>query len=1008
MTRKVHIYPPLPKGADKKGDGGIRRVVEGQVRHLPAHGWEVVKDPEQADVIACHIEIPHTFIRKYPGKPIVLHNHGLYWTEYEWETWHRKTNASIMRSVRVADVITAVSEWTAAALRRNTMRDVRVVYHGVDVDDWKPTLSRSYVLWNKTVANPICDPQPVADVAALMPDVRFLTTIGTETANVSVTGVVGHEQARRYVSEAAVYLATTRETFGVGTLEALAAGVPVVGWAWGGQTEIITHGVDGWLAQPGDVEGLAAGIRWALANRDSVSRAARATAERFPASRSAQQYAEIYDEVAALYDERAAAPRVSVIVPAYDLDRFLPATLDSVLAQTTDDWECVIVDDASPDRCGEIADEYAARDPRFRVIHNPENLYLAGARNAGIEAARGRYIFPLDADDQIAPGTLETLARELDRDRETHITYGGVLFTDEDGQTPTDYHVAGKTPGHSGWPMEFHLGNQLDGPGQLLPYASMFRREVWELTGGYRERCSTSEDCDFWLRTTSYGFIPRMVTNVDTLIYRNREDSMSRTVGWADGQHREWYPWIKQRSLLPPVSREGAEVQFPSFDLPQIAVVIPVGPDHARYVKDAIDSVDAQTFRGWECIVVNDTGESLPILPTWVRIIEPEGVNRFGGVAAARNAGVRAARALRFLPLDADDFLQPEALEILFDAHMERADRPVVYSDFWEDPRGEWEVWETPDADPAGLISHGLRYAVTCLVPVEYWNRVGGYDEELPAWEDWAFQLKLAAAGICTRRVAIPLFSYRKHTGFRRNENFAGFDEAKAAMMSKDFGMDGGELLACKSCPGGQQTTYSRGGSGLAAANGGVAPMKASDIGTGDAVLIKYVGDKMGTIPYEGPSGRRYYFAAGGQDAQKYVLPIDAEKFLQMRDFQRVDVPPPAEAPAEVPPAPVDTPVPPPAAGPALVPGSTPQAAQGASPGPAPAAPPSDPDVIPDGPQTAAVYTAAQLKKMKRSDLDELADNVGVANPWGLANKQAVIDAMQMRGAVETEPAAVA
>ncbi|KKN29691.1 hypothetical protein LCGC14_0841380, partial [marine sediment metagenome] len=343
MTRKLHIYPPPPTGEDLRGDGGVRRVVESQVRHLEKFGWEYTGDPAEADVIACHIEIPPTYLRKFPRTPMVLHNHGLYWTEYEWDRSLLHYNASIVRAMKAVDVVTAVSDWTAGAIRRNTMRDVRVVHHGIDADDWTPGPGSRYVLWNKTRSDPVCDPQPVFDVARLMPDVKFVSTIAPDgdvvpPANLEVTGVVGFEEAKAHIAGAGVYLATTRETFGIGTLEALAAGVPVVGWAWGGQTEIIEHGVDGWLAPPGDVEGLAEGIRWALESR-SVRAKAREKAEAFPATESVRKYAAIYDELADRREAQDDAPAVSVVVPAYGLEAFLPATLESVLIQTFDDWE---------------------------------------------------------------------------------------------------------------------------------------------------------------------------------------------------------------------------------------------------------------------------------------------------------------------------------------------------------------------------------------------------------------------------------------------------------------------------------------------------------------------------------------------------------------------------------------------------------------------------------------------------------------------------------------------
>ena len=89
---------------------------------------------------------------------------------------------------------------------------------------------------------------------------------------------------------------------------------------------------------------------------------------------------------------------ISVIVPVYKVEKYLRHCVDSILAQTYPDFELLLIDDGSPDHCPQICDEYAARDPRVRVIHKP-NGGLISARNEGIRAARGDYICILDGDD---------------------------------------------------------------------------------------------------------------------------------------------------------------------------------------------------------------------------------------------------------------------------------------------------------------------------------------------------------------------------------------------------------------------------------------------------------------------------------------------------------------------------------------------------------------------------------------------------------------------------------
>ena len=99
-------------------------------------------------------------------------------------------------------------------------------------------------------------------------------------------------------------------------------------------------------------------------------------------------------------------PKISIIIPMYGVEKYLARCLDSVLAQTFTEWQAILVDDGSPDKSGEIAESYAARDKRFVVVHK-ENGGLSDARNAGMPYATGDYIMYLDSDDFIHPQTME-------------------------------------------------------------------------------------------------------------------------------------------------------------------------------------------------------------------------------------------------------------------------------------------------------------------------------------------------------------------------------------------------------------------------------------------------------------------------------------------------------------------------------------------------------------------------------------------------------------------------
>lgn len=102
-------------------------------------------------------------------------------------------------------------------------------------------------------------------------------------------------------------------------------------------------------------------------------------------------------------------PSISVIMPVYQAEKFLRASVESVLAQTFSDWELLLVDDGCRDGSAALCDEFARRDDRVRVLHKRKNAGVSAARNSGLEAARGEYIAFLDADDALEPLALETL-----------------------------------------------------------------------------------------------------------------------------------------------------------------------------------------------------------------------------------------------------------------------------------------------------------------------------------------------------------------------------------------------------------------------------------------------------------------------------------------------------------------------------------------------------------------------------------------------------------------------
>ncbi|MFB4168897.1 glycosyltransferase family 2 protein [Virgibacillus sp. JSM 102003] len=108
-------------------------------------------------------------------------------------------------------------------------------------------------------------------------------------------------------------------------------------------------------------------------------------------------------------------PKISIIVPVFNVELYIRKCINSILAQTFKDFELILVNDGSPDNCGEICDEYAKNDNRIRVVHK-ENGGVSSARNRGIDIARGDYIGFVDPDDYVEP----TMYEELNKSSVNH------------------------------------------------------------------------------------------------------------------------------------------------------------------------------------------------------------------------------------------------------------------------------------------------------------------------------------------------------------------------------------------------------------------------------------------------------------------------------------------------------------------------------------------------------------------------------------------------------------
>lgn len=871
---------PTPNEAGRDTTNAIHQIVMRLDEKLPDYDIELVNEETNADLRVGHAG-------QGSDAPIdVAHYHGLYNTAGGHDAAHFfAINSHVIRNLRSAKIVTAPSEWIADVLRRDMHLSPEIVGWGVDVDEWEPVANPGlYCLWNKARVDAVSDPTPMLQLAKLVPNMPFLTTFGEGGENVKTIGRQPYEVMKNYVRNASVYLATVTETFGIATVEAMAAGVPILGFRHGNTAHLVEHGVTGFLAEPGDIEGLREGLIYCMKYRDRLGANAREVAKQYTWDRVAQSMAAIYRR--ALEPHQGA--KVSVVIPCHNYAQYVGEAINSVAAQQTQfQFEIIVVLDRCTDASGIVAREalgFYNRPDNWKIL-TVDNGSLSATRNDGIKAATGEYIVCLDADDKLgSPIFLQTLADALDKDRTLGIAFTGIRFMGADSHL-----------GHfSNWPKGFDFDAQASRFNQI-PSCCMFRKEAWVRAGGFRPWFRYAEDAEFWTTLLSLGYDARHVVDDGWFHYRLHDKSASqvhRTGEIKEPDWNEFHPWTKdnQRPFA-----AGGKPPFGSWPVrfylnPDVTVILPVGEGHEETVKDALHSLEGQTHRNWECIVVNDTFEPLDLRGfPWAKVIRTTGG---GGAGYARNIGAKHANAKFLVFLDADDILKPRFLELTLKAF--RTNGRYAYTDWMEDDRrGHVTVHPTPEYGLESFWEHPSLHPVTALIPREWFNAVGGFDESLDAFEDVDLYMKMFVKGYCGIRVPEPLLVYNLDTGFRRT---AGEKQKKQflTLLKKRYGaiMENRDMCNCVEPPKGKQP--------VPPTPDNVAEYREA---FGEMVLVQYTYKfaPESATTFKGPGTNANY----GQRAKNdifYIWQADLDAGGEM--FTKVEYFDPAPAPTVVPPEP--------------------------------------------------------------------------------------------------------
>lgn len=823
MTIKLCLRPQLNTIRE---NNGIGRVVYAQRDHLPALGFEFVDDPSQADLC-----IGHTQQFDLP-RVDVLHVHGLYWLgdldSGTYTSWHVGANDAIIEAARKARVMTVPSAWVAMPFKRDMRLSPHVIGHGINFEAWQPARNDGYVLWNKNRADDVCKPDAPYELAKR--GIKIISTFAPKDVvipdNMQLIGVQPSTVMHEMITHAGVYLATVKETFGIGTLEAMAAGVPVVGWRQGGTADLVTDYVDGLLVDYGDYEALANAVEQAQQNRKAWGKAAREKASRYDWRDVMKHYADLYTRT--LDEIKREKHGVSIVITNHNYGRYVGEAIESALNQTVKPDEVIVVDDGSTDDSLDVLAKY----PQTRVI-TQSNQGVAAARTTGITAAKQPYICLLDADDQLDPRFIESLLPVIDKSPDMGVVYSGLTLFDDQRAWLSD-----------GFPPAFDWEKQAQAtnpPSDCVPSACLFRREMWRRAGPHKQEYAPGEDAEFWTRALSVGYKAIKVTDAGLFRYRLHGASASRRLPYKRIDDR--LPWLRDKRYPLAAPSNHAPLVM-SYSEPRVSIIVAADESNVKHLPDCIDSITGQTMREWELIVVGqqiDATIGRYPFATW-QIIDRENLGE------AFNAGLVHAHAPLVMFMRASDMLTNSALEDMCKAHVNSGGRYIYPDTLTLGDSGE--ITPQQAADYSQSVWQNRLHGLTALIPTQ-WARVIGFAESLRTLQIEAFYSALAIGGYCGQRLGRPLVINRIVT--ERKPTVKDHRALKAL-----------EGIEMSSCCGGN-------GAAVLAAKQAVESMMTSVVPEG-AVRLEYLGKQSGAVTYT-INGRQY--RGGNNDLDRYV---DARK----------------------------------------------------------------------------------------------------------------------------------
>jgi len=210
------------------------------------------------------------------------------------------------------------------------------------------------------------------------------------------------------------------------------------------------------------------------------------------------------------------SPKVSVVMSVYNNGRYLAEAVDSVLSQSFDDFEFIIIDDCSTDGASETLEKYASQDSRIVLVKNETNIGLTKSLNKTLKIAKGEYIARMDGDDICLPDRFKKQVEYLDRNPDIALVFADIFLIDKNSK---DICMRYRPKSIKKMLLNLEICNYFPHP------AVMLRGTAISALGGYNESCRTGQDQNLWIRMRDAGYLFGYVNEI-LLKYRVNPDSV--------------------------------------------------------------------------------------------------------------------------------------------------------------------------------------------------------------------------------------------------------------------------------------------------------------------------------------------------------------------------------------------------------------------------------------------------------------------------------------------------